>query len=308
MNSRFSSATLWFQQYKMSKMKQSTVKTMQGHINNYLLPKFAGYTLGMITAEKVNEYLSSDEVSHLSPKSQKHLVTTLCLIAGKKFGRGAIRYPAPKTLREEEPCRTPEEMQLIIDASAGQDKVIYAVASETGMRAGEIYGLEVTDIDWIRNQIHVRRSVYDGQIQTPKTQNAYRVIDVKPWLLELIKKHIGDRKLGLLFMSGRGHAIRHTTFLRRHLHPLLKKLGIKKSGMHAFRHGRVSYLVEQGVAREIIKAWIGHGSDAMIEKYLHLRTSYRAAALANIPALQPNYPTSFAVSSGSSFAESVQVM
>jgi len=63
----------------------------------------------------------------------------------------------------------------------------------------------------------------------------------------------------------------------------------------------VSYLVEQGVAREIIKAWIGHGSDAMIEKYLHLRTSYRAAALANIPALQPNYPTSFAVSSGSHF-------
>jgi len=55
MNSRFSSATLWFQQYKMSKMKRSTVKTMQGHINNYLLPKFAGYTLGMITAEKVNE-------------------------------------------------------------------------------------------------------------------------------------------------------------------------------------------------------------------------------------------------------------
>jgi len=84
--------------------------------------------------------------------------------------------------------------------------------------------------------------------------------------------------------------------------------------MHAFRHGRVSYLVEQGVSRDIIKAWIGHGSDAMIEKYLHLRTSYRAAALANIPSLQPNYPTSFAMSSGvvgssgSSVAESVQPM
>jgi integrase len=193
----------------------------------------------------------------------------------------------------------PGEMQLLVQNSEDQDQVVYALASETGMRAGELYGVEITDINWNRNQIHVRRSVYDGQIQTPKTQNAYRVIDVKPWLLELIKKHIGERKSGLLFLSSRGHAIRHTTFLRRHLHPLLKKLSLKKCGMHAFRHERVSYLVEQGVSRDIIKAWIGHGSDAMIEKYLQLRTSYRAAALTNIPSLQPNYPTSFAMLSGS---------
>lgn len=101
------------------------------------------------------------------------------------------------------------------------------------MRAGELYGLEVTDIDWSRNQIHVRRSVYGGQMQTPKTQNVYRVIDVKPWLLGLVEKQIGERKIGLLFRNRRGNAIRHTTFLRRHLHPLLHKLGLPKCGMHA---------------------------------------------------------------------------
>ena len=199
-------------------------------------------------------------------------------------------------------------MQLLVQNFEGQDQVIYATASETGMRAGELYGLEVTDIDWTRNQIHVRRSVYDGQIQTPKTQNAYRVIDVKPRLLELVEKHIGDRKIGLLFTNRRGKAIRHTTFLRRHLHSLLQKLGLKQCGMHAFRHGRVSYLVEQGVPRDIIKAGIGHGSDAMIEKYLHLRTSHRAAALASVPSLQPNYPTSLPNTSGSFVAEGAQVM
>jgi len=134
------------------------------------------------------------------------------------------------------------------------------------------------------------------------------VIDAKPWLLELIKKHVGDRKIGLLFANRRGNAIRRTTFLRRRLHPLLNKLGVKKCEMHAFRHGRVSYLVEQGVSRDIIKAWIGHGSDAMIDKYLHLRTSYRAAALANVPSLQPSYPTSLPKTSGSFVAEGTQVM
>jgi hypothetical protein len=37
---------------------------------------------------------------------------------------------------------------------------------------------------------------------------------------------------------------------------MLNMLGIKKAGMHAFRHGQVSYIVEQGVSRDIIKAWI----------------------------------------------------
>ena len=141
---------------------------------------------------------------------------------------------------------------------------------------------KLSDIDFLRNQIRVRRSVYDGEVQTPKTKNAFRVIDVQPWLIQLIRQHIGSRKSGLVMMNNRNQAFRNTTVLRRRLHPLLAKLGIQQAGMHAFRHGRVSYLVEQGVSRDIIKAWIGHGSDAMIENYLHLRTSYRAAALANV--------------------------
>lgn len=93
MNSRFSSAVLWFQQHKLSKMKRSTIKTMQEHIGNYLLPAFANCTLRMINGQRVNEFLSSDAVSHLAPKSQKHIVTTLSLITGVEFGRGVIRYP-----------------------------------------------------------------------------------------------------------------------------------------------------------------------------------------------------------------------
>jgi integrase len=282
MNTRFSSAVQWFQINKLSKMAKSTRKTMLGHIALYLMPVFASYTLRRITAQKVNEFLSSDVVSHLAPSTMKHVVRTLSLITGTKFGRGAVRYPVPRVVREEARCFTPEEMQSIIEHSTGTTKLMFAIAAETGMRAGELYGLETTDIDFIRNQIHVRRSVYDGELQEPKTRNALRVIDVQPWLIVLIKQHIGERKNGFLLTNRRGQAFRNTTVLRRQLHPLLRKLGIKQAGMHAFRHGRVSYLVEQGVSREIIKAWIGHGSDAMIELYLHLRLEYRAAALAKV--------------------------
>jgi integrase len=55
--------------------------------------------------------------------------------------------------------------------------------------------------------------------------------------------------------------------------------------MHAFRHGRVSYLVENNTPIETIRTWIGHGSDQMVRLYTHLRPEYRKRILSAIPAL-----------------------
>jgi hypothetical protein len=55
--------------------------------------------------------------------------------------------------------------------------------------------------------------------------------------------------------------------------------------MHGFRHGRVSFLVEQGVPPELIRRWIGHGSDAMIRWYTHLRPEYGQKIVRQLPGL-----------------------
>jgi len=69
---------------------------------------------------------------------------------------------------------------------------------------------------------------------------------------------------------------------------VLAKLGIPQGGMHGFRHDRVSFLVENNTPVEIIKAWIGHGSERMIRRYTHLRPQYRSRVLASIPSLVGN--------------------
>jgi integrase len=69
------------------------------------------------------------------------------------------------------------------------------------------------------------------------------------------------------------------------LHPLLESLGIPQGGMHGFRHGRVSFLVENNTPVEVIKVWIGHGSERMVRRYTHLRPMYRSRVLAAIPSL-----------------------
>ena len=68
-------------------------------------------------------------------------------------------------------------------------------------------------------------------------------------------------------------------------HPILQALSIREGGMHGFRHGRVSFLVENNTPVEVIKAWIGHGSERMVRRYTHLRPQYRSRVLASIPSL-----------------------
>jgi len=71
--------------------------------------------------------------------------------------------------------------------------------------------------------------------------------------------------------------------LNKHFYPLLRKLDLEIGGMRAFRHFRVSFLVQNGTPIEIIKRWIGHGSEEMIRRYTHLHPTYCKDVMAKIP-------------------------
>jgi integrase len=111
---------------------------------------------------------------------------------------------------------------------------------------------------------------------------------MEPELVAMLKDYLNGRSEGLVFHAKNGSPLRNNNVLRRHLHSLLAKLGIREGGMHGFRHGRVSFLVENNTLVEVIKAWIGHGSERMIRRYTHLRPAYRSRVLASIPSLIGN--------------------
>jgi integrase len=65
------------------------------------------------------------------------------------------------------------EVAKIIAASQGEQRVFYWLAAETGLRAGEIAGLKLSDIDGER--LTVNQSVWGGKDQSPKTNSAIRL-------------------------------------------------------------------------------------------------------------------------------------
>jgi integrase len=83
----------------------------------------------------------------------------------------------------------------------------------------------------------------------------------------MLKDYLNGRQEGLVFSSKNGKPLRNNNVLRRRLHPILQELSIREGGMHGFRHGRVSFVGENNTPVEVIKAWIGHGSERMVRLY-----------------------------------------
>jgi integrase len=83
--------------------------------------------------------------------------------------------------------------------------------------------------------------------------------------MQKLKQYI--KQDGLLFPSKRGGPLVENSILVQGLHPALKKLGLPKSGMHAFRRGCNRRWELARVSAAVIRQQMGHASSAMTAHY-----------------------------------------
>jgi integrase len=150
---------------------------------------------------------------------------------------------------------------------------VSAQSHGSGLRIGEAAGLEVSDVSVDGRTITIKQSVWAGKIQTPKTKNAFREVDLHPALASLLRTYSGQRTSGLLFSTSRENPISQTNVLKRSLYPILEKLELGKAGFHAFRRCRITHLREKSVPEDILRFWIGHANTSTTDGYSKLKTN-----------------------------------
>jgi integrase len=97
----------------------------------------------------------------------------------------------------------------------------------------------------------------------------------------MLTEHLGDRKGGRVFQTRNGTPFCESN-VRRKLNEILKKLNLPPSGLHAFRHGRVSMLPENGVPGDLTKEWVGHSNVRMTSRYTHFRDDFRRQVASDV--------------------------
>jgi integrase len=156
----------------------------------------------------------------------------------------------------------------VVANSQGRYQSLYALLAGTGLRVGEALAIKLdayseahTTISFDCKTIHVRKSIWNGREQRPKTENAIRSVDIPEILAAFLKSFVGDRASGFLFQTDSGLPLGQSNILRDSLH----NLGVE--GFHCFRRFRASYLRKNRVPWDLEKFWIGHASKDVTDKY-----------------------------------------
>jgi integrase len=147
--------------------------------------------------------------------------------------------------------------------------VLFALLPGTGLRIGEALGLKLGErLSGDFSTIRVRQSVWRGSVQTPKTDNAVREIDLPTSLATFLKAYIGDRTSGFLFQSKSGRPLTQRNVLRDELGKIRSELKLERGkAFHAFRRFRTAHLRKNRVPWDLQKLWLGHANRDVTDRY-----------------------------------------
>jgi integrase len=255
-------SAIWERDY-LALSKPSTQSGTRGHLKR-LRAAFGQKNMRRIDAGDIQRLIVSWKAEGLDPKTIRNLWGTINLIwqaaLAQKYVDGMLPKPKlPPKAKKKAKFFTLLEVGKIISGSIGEHQVFYWLAAETGLRAGELAGLKITDISGER--LTVRQSVWHGKEQAPKTDNAVRTLALSPQLIDLLWEQIERQKKkdhDFLFSTSTGSPWDMNVCRNRKMRKLLASLGIKQAGYHAFRHFNVSLLDAVNTPLKVIQERVGH--------------------------------------------------
>jgi integrase len=291
-------------------LKRSTARGYRSMIEQHLRPAFGRYRSDRFTLGVVEEWRAglAQQIAQgaVARKTYSNLKTLLHVIVDWARHRerrylasdplsGLPRIALPRTKRR--PHFEPDQVATILAAATPPDDTIIKVAVFSGLRRGELFGVKWSDIDadsQCGGRLHVRRTVNQGVIDTPKTEDSDRVVDIPQEVLDELEIYrlthppIGD---GYIFRTRTGRPMDGDTWHHRRLVPLLKRLGLYKKGLglHSLgRHTYVSLLIAQGEDVGYIADQVGHSTTRLTQDlYRHVFNKTRQDAMRKLGAAIP---------------------
>jgi len=190
------------------------------------------------------------------------------------------------------PGRLPA-VHAVHDALPEQYRIAVSLGAGLGLRQGEIFGLAVDDVDFLRGIVTVRRQVKlfsNGQLEfaLPKGRKV-RTVPLPERVKDELAAHLAARPavavslpgsadpVSLILTTRERTALARTYFNRYLWKPALKEAGVpdkRENGMHALRHFFASVLLDGGESIKAVSEYLGH-SDAgfTLRTYTHLMPS-----------------------------------
>jgi site-specific recombinase XerD len=181
-----------------------------------------------------------------------------------RFTLGPSRVPdaslAPKRARRLPETPRAAEVEAALDALPGdgplslRNRALVELVYSAGLRSAEAVGLDLADVDFEQEQVHVRGK--GGKERTvPLGEEAAH------WLARYLREARPELARGAenaVFLSARGRRLDTSTLRRTFANP------------HRLRHAFATHLLEGGADLRTIQELLGHSSLSTTQMYSHV--------------------------------------
>lgn len=301
----------WLEIYALPTVKQSTYVSYEGYARLHLEPMLGTIKLTSLSVEQFQRFFNQKQKS-LSPKSLRNIYNMLHNCLEQAIVSGylqcnhllGVKLP-PVTKKEITILSVKEQNALHSAANASSTLAAFGIifTLSTGIRLGELLGLQWGDVDYTNHTIHIRRTVgrllkvdesgkliqkKDGTqtteivTRTPKSITAQRVIPLFPevWNDLMIYRDKQKTTLSKLDISLASSTPIFATPLGIIYEPrtyedlfkrTLKEANLPNINFHALRHTFATRALEAGMDIKVLSSILGHAqaSTTVNIKYSH---------------------------------------
>jgi integrase len=276
-------------------LSPGTVRQRQSHLTAHLLPRFGTSALMALDVPTVQQF-TTDLLASCSRKTIKNLLGSFFAVL-KYAKKSHIRVPefsltdltlAADRNRSEIPYMKPPDVKRILEVSQEPYRTILALAWACGLRAGELLGLRVQDLDLELGFVNPRFQADDQTrvLQELKTRQSGNPVPMTPETVAMLKAYLQNHwtpnRLNLLFPSRTGRPMKRQYVVKFGLRPALVRLGLPTQGvgLHSFRRGLGTALANNRVSPRIVQTILRHSDlKTTLTFYVHSDSEIQREAL-----------------------------
>jgi len=291
--------TTFYDNYIVGTVARSTAKRYDEFADLHIVPEIGDVRLTDIKPGELQTLYTTLINKGLSTTTALKVHRFLHLAFRYAIAWGYMRFnpcdgvKAPSQAKTEIIIPTDEQLQAILLKAQETPTSLMSIympcyiASTTGMRLGEILGLQDGTVDIKKKLYEVKYSLsYIGDgltLNQPKTKSSRRPVPWLPGTEEVIKKYLKlriERQLKTkkynekptYFLVNRFGNPLNPTNTTHWFKEIVRELGLHKElHFHCLRHYHASWLLRQGVHPKVVQERLGHSSiNITLNTYSHL--------------------------------------
>lgn len=265
----------------------STREAVASRLRVHVLPTFAGMELRAIKPSTVQAWVRGRQ-QVCAPSYVRVLLANLSAILGAavedeltvKNPCAAKSVKAPAVEQGQVIPWPWKQVDAVIAAHPDPYRAMPVIAAGCGLRQGEVFGLAVDAVDFLRRVLHVRQQVklVGGRpVLAPPKGGREREVPLPDVVAVAISERLRAYPVGedgLVFTSRERRPLDRTHYNPYVWKPALVAAEVeptRANGMHALRHHYASVLLDGGVSIRALASYLGHADPGFtLRTYTHL--------------------------------------